>query len=479
MNISSVIDYLNEKYGFDLDSAYYTYIDVWKKWWEGYYEPFHEFQEVHGKKRLQRKLYSLKMGKKVCEDWASILMNDRTKIIAADNQNQEFLFGKDQTGGICGEVAFWHRENELIEKAFATGTGAVVLRFENLLVNGGAVQPEQNSRICADYLPAENIIPLTVNAHGVQDVAFASEALYLGNRYTYLSTHRLEPDGYVIRNAYFSDDEGVLKPESLPQGMIEEYRTGSGVPLFSLISPNIVKNLSGGEGLGLSVLANAIDELQGIDLAFNNFCRDFKLGGKKVFYNQSLTRTDAQGQTITPDDIAQQLFYQIGENDSLGDDNKPITEYNPSLRVEENEKGVQAMLDYLSFRVGFGTKHYQFNGGSIVTATQYTGDKQDLVQNAAKHYIAVENHVKQIVRALLWAGKNVQGLPLDPDDMVTIEFDDSYIIDKEAERERDRQDVRDGLMQKWEYRVKWYGEDEKTAKAMTEADAKPFSYFEE
>ena len=35
---------------------------------------------------------------------------------------------------------------------------------------------------------------------------------------------------------------------------------------------------------------------------------------------------------------------------------------------------------------------------------------------------------------------------------------------------RDMQEIRDGIMKKWEYRVKWYGEDEQTAKQMTEAD---------
>lgn len=50
----------------------------------------------------------------------------------------------------------------------------------------------------------------------------------------------------------------------------------------------------------------------------------------------------------------------------------------------------------------------------------------------------------------------------------TIGFDDSIITDSNTERERDRQDVRDGLLQAWEYRVKWRGEDEATAKAMTE-----------
>ena len=57
-------------------------------------------------------------------------------------------------------------------------------------------------------------------------------------------------------------------------------------------------------------------------------------------------------------------------------------------------------------------------------------------------------------------------MPVDPETDVTVQFEDSYVIDKESERLRDQQEVRDGLLQKWEYRVKWYGEDEETAKKM-------------
>jgi len=42
--------------------------------------------------------------------------------------------------------------------------------------------------------------------------------------------------------------------------------------------------------------------------------------------------------------------------------------------------------------------------------------------------------------------------------------DDSIIVDTEAEKLADQQEVSQGLMQKWEYRVKWYGETEVQAK---------------
>jgi A118 family predicted phage portal protein len=219
--------------------------------------------------------------------------------------------------------------------------------------------------------------------------------------------------------------------------------------------------------MGLSIYANATDELQNVDIAFNNFVKDFKLGGKKVFYDQSLVRRTENGAVITPDDMAQQLFLTVKSgNDLDGDKSLPLHEYNPTLRVDENTKGIQAALDYLSFKCGLGTRFYSFDGGTIQTATQYTGERQDLVQNANKHYIVVERALQNLVRGILYIGREFLGQPVDENCDIEIKFEDSYIIDKEQERERDRQDIRDGLMQKWEYRVKWYGESEEEAKAI-------------
>ena len=53
----------------------------------------------------------------------------------------------------------------------------------------------------------------------------------------------------------------------------------------------------------------------------------------------------------------------------------------------------------------------------------------------------------------------------DGDYDITYIWDDSIVVDAAVEREKDRVDVRDGLMLPWEYRVKWYGESEQQAKA--------------
>jgi hypothetical protein len=50
-------------------------------------------------------------------------------------------------------------------------------------------------------------------------------------------------------------------------------------------------------------------------------------------------------------------------------------------------------------------------------------------------------------------------------------FGDSVTTDEETQREQDRADVSMGVMPAWEYRMKWYGEDEKTARRMTDESA--------
>jgi A118 family predicted phage portal protein len=479
MDITSVIDYLQKQRGYTISSSYYTYIAEWEDWWKGYHKPFHQFKERQGDKLIEREMYTLKMAKKVCEDWASILLNEKTEICIDDKKSEDFVID------VIDKSNFLYQANGLIEKAFYSGTGAIVMRFDNMLVKGESILKDKQTRIRFEFLPANYIIPLTVVGNDVKEVAFASDVTYKGKKYTYLETHILETmqEGsheYVITNKYFEESNGTLEPAALPNGLIEQFRTGSDIPLFAIIRPSIIKTIQEGAGMGQSIFADAIDILKGVDLAYNNFCRDFKLGGKKVFYNNNLIRFDDMGNAITPDDVAQQLFLQIGDGNGLNDNCKPIVEYNPTIRVAENKDGIQAMLDYLSFKVGFGTKHYQFNAGSIVTATQYTGDKQELVQNASKHYMGIKSALTAVVRAILWAGQTIIGEAVKPHAEIDIKFDDGYIIDKESERERDRQDARDGFMQKWEYRVKWYGETEEEAKAAiaqsSEGIADPFGF---
>ncbi len=468
--IALVLDHLNKQYNSNISAEYYNKIDEWVHWWEGFYEPFHRRKEWNGEKLTERELYTLRMAKKVCEDWAAVLLNEKTTLAVDDKASSLFMMGEDGTGGVLGENDFWHQGNALIEKTFATGTGAFLLRLTDAEIMEDGTFHRGAGKIKLEYLDAQCIIPISAWGGKVTEAAFTSSVIDRGNRFIYLESHVVENGEYVIHNEYFKAENGALTLEKLPVGIPETLHTGSDVPWFVLIKPNLVNNIRHSNGLGVSIFANAIDNLKGVDLAFNNFCQDFKLGGKKVFYNKQLVRTDEHGKKVTPDDVAQQLFTLLGGDEVSLDDKELIYEFNPALRVEDNKNGLQAQLDYLSFKCGFGARRYRFEAGVVQTATEYTGSQQEMVQNANKHYIIVEKALQDIGRAILHIGRQFCGQPVNPDAKITVNFEDSYIIDKESERQRDLQEIRDGIMQKWEYRVKWYGEDEETAKKMAAPD---------
>lgn len=464
---NAVIEYLAAAHGIKAPGGFYDRIALWDAWRRGFYKPFHTFLEGRaGGLPISRELYRLNMAQKICEDWASVLLGEKTYIHSSDEAASSWLSGKDGEHGFIGESALIRRCCSLVEKAFALGTGAAILRLDGVTCDGGRLVRSPGARLRVDFVDAFHIVPISVGTDGITEAAFVSEVNERGRELVYIELHRLEHDGYVITNEWLERRSGELVPTERVGNIPLEIRTGSRVPLFSVFCPAVTNYIDDKCGLGVSVYAQAIDCLKGVDLAFNNFCRDLKLGGKKVFINRSLVVRDEAGNVFTPDDVAQQLFVTVGDSD-LAEDTM-ITEHNPSLRTEENSDAVQHQLDYLSFRCGLGTRHYLFSGvqgKAQLTATQYTGERQDLIQNTQRHRQALRRFLLGISRAALWAAVEILGIRLDASAQLSVSFDDSYFIDSESERERDRAEVAAGLMLPYEYRMKWRGESEAVAKA--------------
>lgn len=62
-------------------------------------------------------------------------------------------------------------------------------------------------------------------------------------------------------------------------------------------------------------------------------------------------------------------------------------------------------------------------------------------------------------------GESVHGRILNEDVQISIDFDDSIIEDKGQDFNRDVQLLNAGIMNDWEFRMRWMNEDEATAKA--------------
>lgn len=457
-----VIKYLRTL-GYNPSTSYYSYIDLWKEWDENLVPKFHKYHDQNGD---ERQMFRLGMAKRLCEDWSSILYTERDSIVCENKQNQVFV---DKW---LEKLEFNDKIPDNIETAFWSGTCGTITRIKNAKIVNKKIVADENTTLNLVSVNASQIIPLKIIDGVIIDVAFVSKSKIEDENVFYIEIHELKANGYHIQNKYIDEQGNEVKNK----GVVEEYETGSNVSLFNLLSPRIVNNIADNNGLGISIYANAIDQLQGVDIVYNNFMKDFYLGGKKVFYNKKLTKYYTQTYTdeetgdvvvqeipIYPDDITKQQFQIVGDEVDVNADTL-IHEYNPDLRETENENGLNLALNILAFKSGLGKAYYKFEQGGVVTATQVILDNKDLVGNAKKHRSALNKYTIGIVRSILMIGRLFFNEKVDENDTINLVDKDGFLNSEEDQKEEYRNEMSMGLRSKVGYLMKFYGMSEEEAK---------------
>lgn len=463
---------------------YYSDIAFWQDWWRGYVPDFHRYWIRNDEAQAQVTRKQMRMAKRVCEDWANLLLNDKTRILVEcgdhdTNVTQKWLTGDqdEQNGGILGENKFWVKGNRAVEREFAQGTVCFYWQLEGATVSNGQLSATGlKLRVIKD---AQKIVPLTYDDEEIQDIALASSYTQDGQEHLYVQIFRKKDNtgAYQIINHFYRINSSAGYEEVAgPHGEVASYN----LPCkpFVILRPNLENNVAD-VPLGISVYANAIDNLESCDLSYDNMFMDTLLGKKRIFMDQAAVQLRPQAyvkdengvdRAVRPSPdigatLEKSLYVKTGEQ--LPGDQKFFEEYNPSLRVDENKENVQFNLNLLSSKVGLGQNRYQFNQASMTTATQVRASNKELTESVWKQRIAIQEALTDLTRAALILGKEKLHQNLDVDARITIQFDDTMFSDEEAERMRFMQEIAAGIRQKWEYRVKYDGEDEETARKMT------------
>ena len=414
--------------------------DSWLQYYKGNVDKFHNYQEYNGNNNIKRTRKTLNMPKKVCEDWANLLLNEKTDVVVGDEKQQSALWE------LLNKVHFWTKGNEGIEKTFALGTGAFV----------ETADAEGNARL--QFLNAKKIYPITFDQDKITECAFVN----VSSRKTTIQIHLLDEDGnYAIRTMEYEKQINNTQEDIGDLVYDDIFYTESPLPWFQIYKPNIANNLDINSPMGISIYANALDTLQGVDLAYDGFCEEMRLGRSRIFVNKHLIRRDENGETKVFDNN-ESGFYYGGETENA----KPFEFYSPTLRTESYFNGINNALNLLSSKVGFGENHYRFDKGGVTTATQVISENSEMFRSLKKHEILLNEVIINVCKALMYIHNKFtdDGFKFDLDANIEVKFDDSIIEDKETMKMTDRQDVNMGVMSKVEYRMKWYNEDEKTAK---------------
>ncbi len=414
-----VMNFLQKK-GYTVNDKALTVIQACDDWYSNrVIEDFHKRKTLNA---IPYELSRLNFGKRCCSDDANLC--EVLEINAGDGEQGNFV------NGVLNKSEFNTQYRKQLEKTSADGTTACYIRLDNATfmdnnsVKGGIIK--------LNYVEADAFMPLTVENDIVIEAAFSGSGLSKGKKQTTLVLFTLGDNGLYTAETHVFDDKGneLTEQETIVQL--------GGVKPFAVMRNAEVNNLDDMTGYGLPKLWDAIPALKVVDLCYNVLFSDLDKAEKIILINELLCEFDSNGKPkLTPEQ--KKLFVFTGEK--LPEEKGMIQEYNPEIRIDQVTKSFELALSLLSMSFGYGTKKYSFENGQITTATEYFGERQDQMQELGRQRQEAIRYIQDICRAVMWFANTFQGKAFNLDQEILVDFDDSYITDREAELERKRNDA--------------------------------------
>lgn len=418
-----------EKMGYSVNGNALAIIKTCDDWFAN-----REIEDFHKRRNLndaELRLSRMNFAKRCCADDAN-LCEIISVVPEKESDSQEFI------KQFLEKNRFDVRYREQLEKTSATGTVGAYLYLDRstYVQDSEGNVSAKGGRICVNYVDADCIIPLTVENKLVTECAFCATTIVKGKERTTLVIFTQENGLYKAETTVFNEKGAKLDEESA------SIQLGKVKP-FAIMQNAEVNNLDDMNGYGLPKIHNNIPLFKAVDLCYNLLFGDLSKADKLVFINELLAciKKNKDGEPyLTPQQ--KEIFILLGGAEGkLPEEKSLVQEYNPEIRIEQITKAFELVLSLLSMNFGYGTKKYTFENGQIKTATEYMGTKQDSVQELNKQRKQATDYITDIIHAAMWFSNQFLNTSYDVEEVLSIEFDDSYIVDKETELDRIRNDA--------------------------------------
>lgn len=447
-------------------------MEPWIRSWDDWMSARGEFYDYRDKDGMGR-VYavhrrSIHPAMRVCKEWGSLLLNEEVKVVC---ENQK---ATDWINSFFSSTNFMNAAQATVVRAFGLGTGAWALWIDL-----------GKRKVRIRHYDARMVIPLSWDEDGISECAFVTRAFYRGKAVDQLQMHL---KGGMVFSPDFSSPstpspeyaEGLLANESeetyrivtvcfdhegnelAPVGILPIYDTGCPFPTFGIVKPAVTNTRVDMSPYGQSVFADAVDAVQAVDLTFDALINEIDLSKMRVFLSDVLFDREADGNKNVTIPFGKQdctVFRKVMSTEDT------IQEFAPALRTSGQIEAFRVALQMLGDLTGFGINYFDMDDsrGYVKTATEVSSDNSALMRNIRRHENGLEGAIVSIARAAMHVSRGF-GESILNEGETRIQFDDSIIQDTAAEKEQDMKEV--GVtMGAWEYRMRWYGEEESVARA--------------
>ena len=451
---------------------------IWKLLWKGFYKPWHYIPApTVADPEAKRTMYRMNMAKAVCAEMAGLVWGEECSVNVSIEGRESDDEKPDPLNEFVQKVlcknAFREKMQESIEEGLALGGAAYKTWAEAKHDENGNELPETR-KIMLGYAMADQFIPISWDNARIMECVFVSRIAKGGWYYTRLEWHKWNGMTYVITNELYraqiqkgkdggdsQDILGVRYPLAEIYPYLEEITE---VPveesLFTYWRTPIANNLDDNSPLGMSIYGNAMETLHALDICYDSFVREFRLGKKRIIVPARSVRSVADPQTgrllryFDPNDET----YEALVSDSP--DDLKITDNSVELRVEEHVAAINAFLSILCMQIGFSAGTFTFDQHTgLKTATEVVSENSKTfktiktIQNQIRP--AIEHMVRNIIDvAILYEmedeGQRIEALAA-PGYNVNVVFDDGVTQDRQTNINEGVMLVGAGLLSKFTF----------------------------
>lgn len=421
-----VKDYIKEL-GYEnvIDDNHEQLVDNWLKWYKGKTDK-HIYKVYNGKIYNKIEMKSLNIASQSCGDISDFFFNEKLDITINDEQAQ------DTINKILMQNNFLYNCNYLMQLTEALGTGAIVPYLDK-------------DKLRINYIPAPNIVILGCRENIPTEILFFSEEKTKDGTEVTINTHLLDDnDNYVILNKKYLVDNNGNSSEIEIDEKVKEINTGSPLPKFGLLKTSIVNNIDINSPYGISIYANALDNILAIDRVFDSLDIEVALGRKRIFVSGDATsfNTDSEGNITPVFDSTDIAYYQVPGKEG----SEPIKESNGELRIDQLSNALQYQLNMWSSKIGLGHNYYKFKDGQVyVNTDNVMSSNSDVYRKIKKQ----ENIITNCLINVIYAIAELIGITTQFE--VSVDYDDSIIEDKEQIRKQALTEYNTGLISKAQY----------------------------
>lgn len=329
-----------------------------------------------------------------------------------------------------------------------------------------------SEKIHPEFIQANAFFPVSYNSSMKITSAYFIYRHWEGKKiYSRLEKHTLEGTDYTVTNEAFvsTEEQSLGKRCDLtdvgewadidPEVHIDDVEA----PLFAYFKVPVGNTTDMSSPLGVAVYSRAVSLIRDADEQYQSLLWEYR-GGELAIDAASDAFDTGSGIPSLPK--GKERLFRMNELDAAktsGSSKDLLKEWAPSLRDSNYMSGLNRILIQIEDACCLSRGTLSDAQEIAKTATEIKIMKQRSYALISDLQQSLETAIDDYIYAV-YCLANLYGMVPDGKYTATYRWDDSVIVDTEAERIRDQQEVSQGLMQKWEYRVKWYGETETQAK---------------